>query len=324
MSGERVSHCSPGYVDHPALAHVVRRTPLLAFAAVQARIGRVSLKLENLQRTGSFKLRGAAYKLAGLSQDQRQRGVVAASAGNHGVGVALVGSRLGIATAVVVPETTPPVKRRNIESAGAEVVVDGATYDDAEAIARARASACGAVFVSPFDDDMIICGNGASLAAEIVDQDAGVSQVVCPVGGGGLISGLGMELAGRGIRVIGVQPENNCAMYESFERGRAVTVYRGQPTVAEGCEGPVAERTYRIARQHVDSIALVSEQAIRRAVAFCYRAAGIVVECTAAVALAGFMEGAVEPAATGSTVCILTGGNIEPDLLDEILATEGE
>lgn len=301
-------------------APLIRVTPVVDIPPVRARIGPVVLKLEGLQRTGSFKLRGAVHKLASLSEAERGRGVVAASAGNHGAGVALAGVRMGVAVSVVVPVTAPANKRERIASLGARVVVEGAGYDEAEAEARRLARETGAVFVSPFDDDAIIEGNGGGLGAELLRQVPDMTQVVCPVGGGGLIGGLAARLAPEGVRVVGVQPRNNCAMHDSMQHGRALTTYQGGATLAEGCEGAVAERTYALVRAHVDDIALVSEAAIRRAVAFCYRVAGTIVECTAAVALAGFIEGALRPARSGVTVCVLTGSNIEPDLLDAILA----
>jgi threonine dehydratase len=308
---------------------LIRTTPLVSIPAVDARLGPVLFKLENLQRTGSFKLRGAARKLgrldATMDAEARARGVVAASAGNHGAGVALVAARLDMAATVVVPRTAPAIKKERIASMGARVIVCGEDYDQAEAEARKLAASTGAVFVSPFDDDDIIEGNGGSLADEICAQTAGLGElgrVICAVGGGGLIGGLAARLAPRGVSVIGVQPEKNCAMFRSLEQGRALTEYSGEHTLAEGCAGAVAESTYRLVQGHVERIALVSEAAIRRAVAFSYRVAGTVVECSAAVAVAGLLEGAVAPASRGLTVCILTGSNIEPDLLDHILSGE--
>ena len=329
LSGDTVKRdVPPGLAsghDGPALlSGLVRRTPVISTPAVQIGIGAVSLKLENLQRTGSFKLRGAVRRLAALSDEERERGVVAASAGNHGAGIALAAARLGIKATIVVSAHTPQVKRDMIAGLGAQLVVDGGNYDEAEAMAKVRASASGALFVSPYDDDLVIDGNGGTLANELLSQVPTLARVVCPVGGGGLISGLAMKLAPVGIEVIGVQPENNCAMYESFEQGKALTFYDGKPTLAEGCEGPVAERTYAIARKHVTDIVVVSEAAIRRAVAFAYRAAGTIVECSGAVALAGFLTKVVTPARRGTTICVLSGGNIDASLLDEILASEKE
>jgi threonine dehydratase len=302
---------------------MLRVTPVVCPATVAARLGpSVVLKLEGLQRTGSFKVRGAFAKLGSLTAPERARGVVAASAGNHGLGVALAAGVLGIRAEVVVSRQTPAVKRDGIARLGAEVSVEGAGYDEAEAAARRRARDRGAVFVSAYDDEHVIRGNGDELAAELARQLPDLAAVIAPVGGGGLIGGLARTLAPRGVRVIGVQPRVNCAMAESLAGGAALTVYAGGETVAEGCEGAVAERTYGLARDFVDRIELVSEDAIRCAVAFAYRGAGAVIECSAAVALAGMLEGAIAPAPNGTTCVVLTGSNIEPALLDEILAGE--
>jgi threonine dehydratase len=304
------------------VSSIIVRTPLVTAAALDEMFGKPSirLKLENRQCTGSFKLRGALYKLTALTPEQRARGVVAASAGNHGQGVALAGKHLGIDVTVFVPGRTPAVKCERIRELGARLVVDGDVYDEAEAAALAHALAVGAVFVSPFDDELVIEGNGGTLADELIDEAPDLALVVCPVGGGGLIAGLARRLAPRGVRIIGVQPEANCAMHDSLKQGRALTRYHGRHTLAEGLEGGVAEFTYGIVREYVERIALVSEAAIRRAVAFGYRRIGQILEPSGAVALAGILEHAVERAPAGSTACILTGANIDPALFDEILA----
>lgn len=304
------------------MVNVVRVTPLVASPVAISPWAGVLLKLENLQRTGSFKLRGAVAKLATLGAAELSRGVVASSAGNHGAGVALAARARGCSALIVVPETTPVNKRARIAALGAKLEVHGGGYDEAEAVARQLAADSGRVFISPFDDDAVIAGNGEGLAREIIAQAPGVVRVVCPIGGGGLIGGMAASLAPRGVSVVGVQPENNCAMYESVERGRALTSYQGRATLAEGCEGAVAERTFALVASHVDAIALVSEAAIRRAIGFSYRQLGILVEASAAVAIAGLSEGVVAPGEGGATVVVVSGGNIEPDLVDEILAEE--
>lgn len=289
---------------------LVRRTPLVAWPGRDG----VSIKLECLQRTGSFKLRGAALRLDALTAEERTRGVVAASAGNHGLGVALAAQALGIRAVVVVPETSVVVKRRGIAALGAEVIVEGAGYDAAEAAARARAAASGAVFVSPYDDPFIQRGNGGTLAEELLEQAPDVTQVVFPVGGGGLMTGLAEVLAPRGVALIGTQPEKNCAMHRSRELGRALTVYEGEPTVAEALEGAISEGTYAACLRHNVATRLVSEDAILDALAFAYRS-GWLIEPSSAVALAGL------PLAPPSrhTVVVLTGSNVDPDVLDEAL-----
>jgi threonine dehydratase len=289
-----------------AYRQLVRRTPIVPY------LPGVSLKLESLQRTGSFKIRGASLKLDSLAAHERRRGVVAASAGNHGLGVAAAARALGVRAEVFVPATSPEVKRRGIAALGAEVCVVGADYQAAEDAARGRAEASGAVFVSPFDDPTIMRGNGGLLAEEILAQAPGARRILCPVGGGGLVSGI-LEAAGD-VEVVGAQPQANCAMQESLALGRALVRYDGGPTLAEGCEGGVAESTYRICRAHALAIRLVSEEAIRAAVARAYRA-GLVVEPSAAVALA-----AAEADPAPGTVVVVTGGNIDADRLDEILA----
>jgi threonine dehydratase len=304
-------------VGASAFESLVRRTPLVPAPALGADVW---LKLESLQRTGSFKLRGACLAVDALGAEARARGVVAASAGNHGQGMALAGRHAGVRVTVVVPRTAPAVKKRAMAALGAEVVEAGDGYDAAEAAARALAAERGAVFVSPFDDEQVIRGNGGTLAEEILAERPDARRVVCPVGGGGLCGGLAQALAPRGVAVVGVQPAVNCAMAESLADGRARTVYEGGHTLAEGCDGAVAERTFRLCRDGGVRVALVDERAIRRALAFAYRRLGVVCEATSAVAIAGLVEGAVAAGAgVGATVVVVTGGNIEPDLLDEVL-----
>ncbi len=297
---------------------LVRTTPVL-FGALAPTVG---LKLENLQRTGSFKLRGAVRLVASLSPAERRAGLLAASAGNHGAGLALACREAGVPLTVVVPENTPEVKQAAIAGAGARLIRRGATYDEAESAARNMAREAGVKYASAFDDEHVIEGNGSDLAREILAQVPDLARLVTPVGGGGLIAGAGKVLAPRGIEVIGVQPEVNCAMFESLRGGHALTRYAGRPTIAEGCEGAVAELTFELARRHVREVALVSEAAIRRAVAWLYRMAGTIAEPTGAVAVAGFLTGELSPAAGGKTVVIVSGGNIDPSALDRILHTE--
>lgn len=296
-----------------AARRLCRVTPLVHAAPLGC-----SLKLESLQRTGSFKLRGAALKLCALGDEERRRSVVAASAGNHGQGVALAARALGIAARVIVPRTTPKVKRDAITSYGAELSIVGANYDEAEAAARAEAGRTGAIFVSPFDDERVIAGNGRWLGEEILAQRPEVETVVVPVGGGGLVGGLAALLAPRGVKVIGVQPRANCAMHDSLAGGRALTVYEGGRTLCEGLEGPVAERTYQLARDHAVGIVLVEEPAILAAMAFAYRELGLLVEASAAVGIAALRLGVILP--SPRTVIVVTGSNVEPELLDEALA----
>jgi threonine dehydratase len=276
------------------------------------------LKLESLQRTGSFKIRGAALKLARLPMLDRVAGIITASAGNHGLGVACAAQAMGIPARVVVPDEAPRIKREGISSFGAEVVRHGACYDDAEKLARRIAADGEAIFISPFDDTDIIEGNGAWLAQEMLEQRQDLKQVVIPVGGGGLAAGLASDLAAEGIRIVGVQPRQNCAMAESLRLGKALVEYRGGKTVCEGLEGSVGFRTFRAVRQHVERIELVEEAAIKEAVVFAFRKLGLVIEASAAVVLAAARGGQI--AVDEHTALVITGGNVDAEVLDGWLA----
>jgi threonine dehydratase len=301
---------------------LTRVTPLVPAPSLGRRTGAdVWLKLESLQRTGSFKLRGAAARIAALSLTPGgPRKVIAASAGNHGLGIALAAKAFNVQATVLVSAQTPEVKRAAIASLGATVEIGGATYDEAEAAARQRTAAdAGAVFVSAFDDDHVIAGNGGLLAREILAQLPDVQAIVVPVGGGGLAGGIGVEVVPRGIKILGASPEANCAMRRSLEEGRAYTTYDGGPTLAEGLEGAVSERTFAMARDYFPDIALCSEMQIREAIVYAYRTLGIVCEASAAPALAVLLDDAT--AIRGRrTVVVISGGNIEPDLLDQLLS----
>jgi threonine dehydratase len=299
---------------------LLRVTPLVPAPVLGRRTGaNVWLKLESLQRTGSFKLRGAAARLAAMSLAGQSRAITA-SAGNHGLGVALAAQAFGIQATVVVSSQTPEVKRAGIAALGATVEVVGNSYDQAEAEVRRRAAADPSLtFVSAFDDDHVIAGNGGLLARELLAQLPDVDTIIAPVGGGGLAAGLGVEVVPRGIRVVGVQPEANCAMKRSLEDSRAYTRYEGGPTLAEGLEGAVSERTFAMAKDYFPEIVLVSEVAIRRAIVYAYRTLGLVVEASAAVAIAALLEEAVDVNGR-RVVVVVTGSNIEAALLDQLLA----
>jgi threonine dehydratase len=292
---------------------LVRRTPLVYAPPLGC-----WLKLESLQPTGSFKVRGSALKLARLDRAARARGVVAASAGNHGLGIAHAARALGIPATVIVSRGSAEVKREGIARLGAEVRVSTGDYAVAESEARALAAQTGRTFVSPFDDEDVIDGNGSWLAEEIAASHARLERVVVPVGGGGLAAGIVRTLAPRGVAVVGVQPRANCAMHESLVRGRALTEYEGGTTVAEALEGPVAERTFALCRGLSDLV-LVEEHEILAAIAFAYRALGLLVEPGAAVVLAAVRAERI--AAEDDTVVVITGANVDGAFVDRSLAS---
>lgn len=300
-----------------------RVTPVLAAPVVGEH---VLVKAEGLQRTGSFKIRGAAAKIASLPDEAARRGVVTASAGNHGLGVAMAAALRNVGATVVVPETSPAVKRRGIEALGAELLVHGHGFDESARRAHDLAGERGATFLSAVDDERVLLGNGALLAEELAAQVGGLGTddlVVVPVGGGGLASGIGAMLRDSGLTLIGVEPDSNCAMRRSLERGRALTEFpEGGETIAEGLEGAVGERCFALCRELLREVVTVSEEGMLRAMALAYRRIGLILEPSAAASLAAVLE---HPAALKAdrVICVATGSNVDPDLLDRALRTHG-
>lgn len=291
----------------------VARAPELDAAAGGAR---VHLALEQLQVTGSFKARGALLALERLAASGA-RHVVAASAGNHGLGVGHAARLLGLAAEVFVPEGVAAVKRAKLEATGARVVVRGAGYDACEAEALEAARRGGLPFVSPYDDPAVAAGNGGSLGAEILAALPGVEAVVAPLGGGGLAAGLGAALraSSGAVRLFGAQSEASPAIARSFGEGRAVTTLAPAPTWAEGLEGGVSAEAFARVAAVLDAVAVVDEAALRDAMRRAL-GLGLAVEGSSAVALA-----ALDPLAAagllpqGDVVVVLTGRNVDPERL---------
>lgn len=291
---ERAVRAVTGHVERTPLAPA----PMLGEGAY--------FKHEHAQRTGSFKLRGAIAALDAMDPAVRARGVITASAGNHGAGLALAGAIFGAPVTVFVGREAPAIKREKIASAGAIVrVLDVRSYDDVEAHAKEEAARLGLAFVSPFDDPVVAAGNGGTLGLEILDDLPEVRAIVAPVGGGGLVAGLAAAIAERRsqARLIGVQSEACPSMLESLRLGRALTRYEGAPTLAEGLEGGVSESTYTIAARALDRMEVVSEEAIADAMK-----RGITIEGSAAVSLAW----ALANDAPRPFVVVLTGCNVSP------------
>jgi len=289
-------------------AHALR-TPLVPVPSLAPRLW---LKLENQQHTGSFKLRGAVTRLMNLSEEERGRPLIVASAGNHGLGMAYAAQRLGLALKVWVPSVVPAVKRTGIEALGAQVVVsDDASYDVMERRAREDAEASGGLFISPYDEPWVAAGNGGSLAEELFET-AALSTLVVPVGGGGLLAGILAARALRGredVRVVGVQSEACPAMAESLRRGGAILEMQGEATLAEGLEGGVSESTFRYAQEAGVNVELVSEVAISEAMRDAMKL-GYRIEGSAAVSVAWARTHALNEPGVGAVVAIVTGGNI--------------
>ncbi len=302
----------------------VKQTPLVRSEFLSKLSGcEVYLKLENLQITNAFKVRGAANKLLHLSSEEKNLGIITASAGNHGQAVAYAAQKLGLPTEIVVPKTTPHVKIEGIKKFGANLVLFGDSYDEAEEKAKdiARRNHC--AYISPYDDKLIISGHG-TVGLEIVEQLPQIDVVVVPVGGGGLISGISIAVKSlkSNVEIVGVQSEASPVMYESLKAGRIVDVPKAK-TIAEGLSGGIEKGslTFEIAKNCIDRMLLVKEETIRRAIYLLWINEKQVAEGSGAAAIAPFLEN--KKLFTGKTIaCVITGGNIDPELFKSIVASE--
>jgi threonine dehydratase len=283
----------------------------------------VHLKAENLQRTGSYKIRGAYNLLSQLSPEQKARGVVAASAGNHAQGVALAARELGIAATIFMPVGVALPKLQATRNYGAEVVLHGHVVDETLRAAAEFAERTGAVVIPPFDHPDVVAGQG-TLALEILEQVPDVENVVVPIGGGGLISGIATTFAqlepelGRRVRIIGVQAENAASYPPSLAAGSPVAIDTA-PTIADGIlVGRPGALNFDIIRDTVDEVVTVADDVIARALVVLLERAKLVVEPAGAVGVAAALIGAY--AVTGPTVVILSGGNIDPMVMERVIS----
>ncbi len=310
---------APRFCYHPRMRDIpeaaralCRVTPLLRTPTLGCR-----LKLESLQRTGSVQIRGAALKLSRLAAVDRTAGVVAASAGNQGLALACVGRKLGIPVRVVVPDSAARCKREGISSFGAELIRQGATTVEAEKAGRRVAALRDALFVSPCEDLDVIEGDGSWLGQELLQQGASLSQIVVPMGNGGLAAGLASAVCEEGVEVIGVQPELHSAMSASLACDRALTEFQGPRTLCEELEGGVGWRSFRAVKQYLRRLILVSETEIMDAVAFAFHRLGLIIEPSAAVVLAAVVSGRLS--VSERTVLLIAGGNLDGDVLQRCL-----
>ncbi|MBI4307385.1 MAG: threonine ammonia-lyase [Chloroflexi bacterium] len=302
------------------LSGLAHRTPLLSSQTLSAMAGApVFLKAENLQRTGSFKVRGAANRIAHLSGAERRRGVIAASAGNHAQGVALAAQRAGTPCTIVMPRHASIAKVEATRGYGAQVVLAGDSYDEAQRHAGKLAEEKGLALVHPFDDPQVIAGQG-TLALEVLDEAPDVRLIAVPVGGGGLIAGIAVAvkaLAPR-VRVVGVQAAAAPACVLSVRRGRAVAVRPG-PTVADGIAvGRPGRLTLPLVRRYVDDMVTVDEEDITRAIILLMERCKQVVEGAGAVALAALLAGKAGRL-DGPAVAVLSGGNIDSNVIARVV-----
>jgi len=301
------------------LQPVVRQTPLLESSALAALVGGpVYLKCENIQRGGSFKVRGAYLRIARLSAADRNRGVVAASAGNHAQGVALAAAALDTKATVVMPAAAPLPKVAATRSYGAEVVLHGASVEDALAMARDLAAETGAVFIHPFDHPDVIAGQG-TVALEIAEQCPQVRTIATPVGGGGLAAGIAIAASAvlPAAQVIGVQAEAAAAMAASIPAGHPISV-TPSATMADGIAvARPGDLTVAMLAGLGTAIVTVTEEGLSRGLLLCLERAKQVVEPAGAAGIAAILE---HPEVfTPPAVIVLSGGNIDPLLLSKVL-----
>lgn len=301
------------------LAHGLRLTPCAVEPALTEMLGRtIWLKRDDLQRTGSFKERGARNALLTLDASERMRGVIAASAGNHALGLAYHGSQLGVHVTVVMPRSAPEVKVTRCRGLGAEIVLRGNSFEEAQAHALALAANSGACVVHPFDDRRVMAGQG-TMALEILEQAPQLDTIVVPVGGGGLLAGVAtvVKALRPDVRIVAVEPESAAGFGAALRHGAPIT----QPlaaTVADGLAvARVGETTFASAATRVDAVVTVTEREIGAAMALLARRCGAVVEGAGAAALAAVMAGKIGGRAVVVPVC---GRNVDARVHAQILA----
>ena len=303
------------------LGKAIYRTPCPNSARLSQLCGcEVYFKLENLQMTGSFKERGALNKLLQLTDAEKAAGVIAASAGNHAQGVAYHATRLGLRSVIVMPRTTPLVKVSNTRELGGEVVLHGAHYDEAFARAKELAAEHGYTYIHAFDDEAIIAGQG-TIGLELLEEEAKFDAVIVPIGGGGMIAGIAiaMKTMRPDIRIIGVEPAYVPSMKAALAEGHPVTV-TSQPTIADGLAVKRAgDFPLAIVKRYVDEIVTVTEGEISSAILKLLEIEKTVAEGGGAAGLAALLFKKVANLAGQRVAVIICGGNIDPNLLSQII-----
>ena len=308
------------------LSGLIARTPMEYSFLLSQRAGcEVYLKLENWQKTGSFKVRGAVNKVANLTEEEKARGLVTASAGNHALGVAYAARALGNApTTLFVPVNAPTSKLKKLEEFECDVRLAGSFYDEAHRAAENFERLHGATYVHAYDDPVTIAGQG-TVGLEIMEDLPQAEAILAPVGGGGLIAGIAVaaKAINPHVQVIGVQPEASPAAYLSLRDGRPYEEYDAAPTIADGLAGGFGRLPFEIAGDLIDEIVLVSEEETRAAVFALLELAQLVVEGAGAVGIAALLAGKVNLAGR-KVVAVLSGANIDASLLFEIMDERSE
>ena len=303
------------------VARTARETPLEYSNTYSSMTGAdVHLKLETFQRTGAFKIRGATNRIATLPEEDRARGVIAASAGNHAQGVALAATRVGVDSTIVMPEHAPRAKVQATRGYGAEVVLHGPDYDAAAEHAHELERERGLTYVHPFDDEAVMAGQG-TIGLEILEACPDVETVVVPVGGGGLISGIAAAVKGHDpdIRVIGVQAAGASSAAPSLEKGELVEI-DGVATIADGiATRSIGERTFAHMREYVDEVVTVTDAEIAVTMVYLLERSKTVVEGAGAVGLAATLFEAFEYDEGETIVPVLSGGNVDLNTLTTVV-----
>ncbi len=308
----------------PAVRAVTHHTPLMTSKGISKRLfgGDVSLKAENLQRTGSFKIRGAYHRLSLLTPEEKARGVTAASAGNHAQGVALAAQLLGIQATIYMPELASIAKIKATEGYGAKVILEGKNFDEAVAACQIMQQQTGAVYISAYDDDGIITGQG-TLGLELLEDLPDIETVLIPIGGGGLFSGVATALkeSKPGVRVIGVQSEGADGAVRSFYAGQLTPRLEPVQTICDGIaiKSP-SPRTFAYIQKYADDVVSVPDTAVSAAILLLLERAKLVVEPSGAAGLAALLAG--KTPCVGKTAVILCGGNIDALALADITQRE--
>jgi threonine dehydratase len=309
------------YAARRRIAAVAVRTPLIASSLLtEAAVASVHLKAESLQKTGSFKIRGAANKILSLTAEQKDRGVITVSSGNHGLAVAYVARELGIHAVICMSARVPDNKVDAIKAFGGETVIHGDSYEEAEVHALGLARDRGLVMVPPFDDPLIIAGQG-TIGLELLENFPEVDTVVVPLSGGGLISGIALAVksAKPAIRVIGVSMDRAPVMYHSLKAGAPIDMPE-EPTIADALVGNIGlnnRYTFRMVQEYVDEVVLVSEEEIAEAMAFALKRHNLVTEGGGAVGIAALQQQKLDKLGDNVAV-VVTGSNVDLSLLQEI------
>ena len=301
---------------------IVKRTDILESTKLSLLTNaNIYYKCENLQKTGSFKVRGACNKIANLTEEEKSKGVIASSAGNHAQGVALGAKMNSIEATIVMPSTAPLAKVTATKSYGANVVLEGLVYDDAYAKAVEIQKETGATFLHPFNDKYVIAGQG-TIGLEIFEQmNNKVDTILCPIGGGGIIAGIATaaKALNPNVKIVGVQTANIPSMYESMKSGKVTTAFKST-SIADGISvKTVGELTFNIAKDLLDEVVLVEEDEIAEAVLFLMENQKVVAEGSGAVTTAAILSGKYKPKENENVVLIISGGNIDVNTLNRIV-----